>query len=68
MKYQTNIRLDEELIEGLQELKDRYGTPAAEGIRRALRMWLEAQGVKVKPITAKKAKPVRAKKGGKRKR
>ncbi len=67
MKRQTNIRLDEELIEGLQELKYRYGTPAAEAIRRAVRMWLEAQGVKVKPVTAKKAKPVRAKKGGTRK-
>ena len=42
MKRQTNIRLDEELIDGLQELKDRYGTPAAEAIRRAVRMFLEA--------------------------
>ena len=54
MKRQTNIRLDDELIEALQELKDRYGTPAAEAIRRALRMWLEAQGVTVKPVSAKK--------------
>ena len=68
MKRQTNIRLDQELIDGLQELKDRYGTPAAEAIRRALRMWLEAQGVKVKTVTAKKLKPVGAKKGGERKR
>ena len=68
MKRQTNIRLDEELIEGLQALKDRYGTPAAEAVRRALRMWLEAQGVKVKPVTAQKVRPVRAKKGGTQKR
>ncbi len=68
MKYQTNIRLDEELIEGLQELKDRHGTPAAEAVRRALRMWLEAQGVKVRPTAAKKTKRVKEKQRRTRKR
>ena len=59
-KRQTNIRLDEDLLAALQEVKDRHGTPASEAVRRALRMWLASEGVKVTRPTARK--------GGKRKR
>jgi predicted DNA-binding protein len=41
----TGIRLDVELIEGLEALKERDGTPMAESIRRAIRHYLEAKGV-----------------------
>jgi hypothetical protein len=44
----TNVRLDDELIEVLQTIKERDGIPISEQIRRAIRDWAEARGVKVK--------------------
>ena len=41
----TGIRLDVELIEGLEALKERDGTPMAESIRRAIRQYLEDRRV-----------------------
>ena len=60
LKRQTNIRLDEDLLAALQEVKDRHGTPASEAVRRALRMWLASEGVKIPRATVRK--------GGTRKR
>jgi predicted DNA-binding protein len=40
------FRLDPELIEGLQAIKDRTGAPIAEQVRRAIVAWLKANGVK----------------------
>ena len=48
-KRQMNIRLDENLLAALQEAKDRHGTPAAEAVRRGLRMWLASEGVTIQP-------------------
>ena len=39
------FRLDPELIEGLQAIKDRTGAPTAEQVRRAIVAWLEQNGV-----------------------
>ena len=45
---QTNIRIDSELLDGLQEISERDGVPVSEQVRRAIRMWLESKGLKVK--------------------
>jgi hypothetical protein len=41
------IRLDDELHEGMRRLWQRDGIQPSEQIRRALRAWLEAKGVKL---------------------
>ena len=53
--------LDAELAAGLTTLKAERGIPKSEQVRRALRMWLEAEGI-LKP--KKRAR----RKGGKRTR
>ena len=45
MKKQTNMRIDPEILEGLQRVKERDGIPISEQVRRALRVWLEEKGV-----------------------
>jgi hypothetical protein len=42
------MRLEDELLEGLQALKDRDGVPVSEQIRRAIAAWLKMRGIKVK--------------------
>lgn len=42
----TTIRLDDDLLEGLQELKERDGVPVSEQVRRAIQAWLEAKGIR----------------------
>ena len=39
------FRIDEELIEGMDAVKERDGVPLSEQVRRAIRMWLDAKGV-----------------------
>ena len=43
----VNIRLDHDLYLGLIELRKKVGIPAAESIRRAVREYLEKQGIHV---------------------
>jgi hypothetical protein len=43
-----NFWIDDELREGLRRVRDRDGVLESEQIRRAIRMWLEKKGVKVK--------------------
>jgi Ribbon-helix-helix protein, copG family len=45
----TNFRIDTELLEALREIRDRDGVGIAEQVRRAIRVWVESKGVKVKP-------------------
>lgn len=45
-KKQTAFRIDPDILEGLQEIKRRVGIPLSEQVRRALRVWLEQQGVR----------------------
>ena len=42
------FRLDEELLDGLQAIKDKTGAPIAEQVRRAIQAWLKANGVTIK--------------------
>jgi ribbon-helix-helix CopG family protein len=44
----TNIRLESELTEGLQRVKERDGISISEQVRRAVQNWLKKKGVKVK--------------------
>ena len=44
----TNFRIDTELLEALREIRDRDGVGIAEQVRRAIRVWVESKGVKVK--------------------
>jgi hypothetical protein len=51
-KKQSNFRIDPEIMDGLQAIKDRDGIPLSEQVRRALRAWLAANGVvKKKTVT-----------------
>ena len=47
-KKVTTIRIDEDVLEGLEAVKERDGAAISEQVRRALRMWLESKGVTVK--------------------
>jgi Arc/MetJ-type ribon-helix-helix transcriptional regulator len=44
----TNIRIDSELLEGMQIILERDGVSISEQVRRAIRLWLGTKGVKVK--------------------
>ena len=41
-------RIEPEILEGLQAVKERDGVPASEQVRRALRQWLKSRGYKLK--------------------
>ena len=56
------VRLDEDLVKAMAELRDRDGILESEQIRRALRPFLEAKGVL--PPKPKRA-PVRSARSGK---
>ena len=42
------MRLDDELYDGMQDVWSREGIQPSEQMRRALRQWLQAKGVKLK--------------------
>lgn len=44
----TTFRVDPGLLAAMHELKERDGIPISEQVRRAIRMWLEAKGGKIK--------------------
>jgi len=54
------FRIESEILDALQEIKERDGVPLSEQVRRALIAWAEKRGVKVKT-----AKPTRGKRAGK---
>jgi Arc/MetJ-type ribon-helix-helix transcriptional regulator len=39
------VRIDSPLSDAMEVLRQKHGTPISEQVRRALRMWLESQGV-----------------------
>jgi hypothetical protein len=41
----ANFRLEAELLEALQAVKDRDGIPITEQVRRAIVLWLQQRGV-----------------------
>jgi hypothetical protein len=44
----VTFRIDDDLIEGLQQIWERDGVAISEQLRRAVQAWLETRGVKVK--------------------
>jgi hypothetical protein len=55
-----NFWIDDEQREALRHIRERDGVLESEQIRRAITMWLDAKGVKIKT-----AKPARGKRTGK---
>jgi hypothetical protein len=47
-KKQTAFRIEPEILDGLQRVKERDGIPISEQVRRALREWLERRRVTLK--------------------
>jgi metal-responsive CopG/Arc/MetJ family transcriptional regulator len=43
-----NFRLEEELLNALDVIRERDGISNTEQVRRALKAWIESKGVKVK--------------------
>ena len=41
----ATFRLEPEILEGLEAIRERDGIPASEQVRRALRAWLETKGI-----------------------
>jgi Arc/MetJ-type ribon-helix-helix transcriptional regulator len=39
------VRIDDGLSDAMEALREKHGTPISEQVRRALRVWLESQGV-----------------------
>lgn len=39
------VRIDDDLSDAMEALRVKHGTPISEQVRRALRLWLESQGV-----------------------
>jgi hypothetical protein len=48
IRRNTTVRLDDELYDGMQDVWSREGIQPSEQMRRALRQWLQAKGVKLK--------------------
>jgi hypothetical protein len=44
----TTFRLDEELLAGLRHIWERDGIQPSEQVRRAIRAWLDAKGMRTK--------------------
>ena len=44
-RHQHAFDLDAELADGLTALKAERGIPKSEQVRRAIRMWLESEGI-----------------------
>ncbi len=45
-RERINFYIDPDLADGLKTLKERDGVPESEQIRRGIRLWLEAKGIK----------------------
>lgn len=53
-KQPLQIRIDDDLMEGLRRVRDRVGVPVSEQIRRAIRVWLAQQDDAPAPKGARK--------------
>jgi Arc/MetJ-type ribon-helix-helix transcriptional regulator len=42
----TTFRIDQELLDGMDEVWERDGVAVSEQVRRAIRAWLESRGIK----------------------
>jgi hypothetical protein len=60
----VTFRPDEDLLKGMEALKERDGVPYSEQIRRSLRMWLDTKGV-LTQARPRRSKTARKRKGAK---
>jgi hypothetical protein len=44
----TTFRIEQELLDGMNEVWERDGVAVSEQVRRAIRVWLESKGIKTK--------------------
>ena len=53
-KQAMNIRVDPDLVEALEAIRDDEGIPVSEQIRRGIRLWLDQKGAtpKAKRVTS----------------
>lgn len=50
-RRRTGLYLDEELLAGLDALKQRDGIPASEAVRRALADYLRKRGIRLRTLS-----------------
>ncbi len=50
-----SFRLSDDLLDAMDQVREKHGTPYSVMIRRALHMWLDAQGISVKPAAKRTA-------------
>lgn len=55
-KTLTNFRIDSELLDGLDRIRERDGVPVSEQVRRAIRDWLKKKGVTVEAPSRRSVK------------
>jgi hypothetical protein len=48
LKKQTAFRIEADILDGLQQVKQRDGIPISEQVRRALRDWLDRRNITTK--------------------
>ena len=53
-KRLTNFRLETELLDALERVRDRDGVSVSEQVRRAIQMWLKSKGEPLTPPTRKR--------------
>jgi hypothetical protein len=56
----STFRVEDDLLEGLREVKERDGIPVSEQVRRALRAWLDSKGIQQQKTAPRRA-PTRRK-------
>ena len=57
IKRQANFRMDPELMEAMDKIREKTGAPVSWQVRQGIRLWLKAQGVKLK--SDRKREPTR---------
>ena len=59
-RQMATFRVDKELLEGLRTVWERDGVQPSEQVRRAILMWLDSKGVKVKTAKRNASTPRKA--------
>ena len=55
-----NLRIDPDLFEGLEAIREAEGIPVSEQIRRGIRLWLDQKGAAPRAKRTTRAKGKRA--------
>jgi len=52
----TTFRLETEIMDALNQIRERDGIPVSEQVRRALKQWIDAKGGVLKPASKRSRK------------